>query len=566
MQMAVMQTRRQVIAGALALGASNLTGCVLVRPLSAFCPDDPRISSPKTPLTIDVHGHVFNGSDIQIERYISLVRARQTPALANLGTILQEVGWSVAPSGAQETAALREINQALSAGCGPGAFEAMHVAHRNDQYEKGVVELNSALDRVESVRRPALRATRGGNAVANAIRSLPKTYPAYRSQRLRATRKAAGGDEIEAAIAFVLRQFQYRYVNVFDFLSEYSSGTTRKIDLVVCHFLDFDWPLAGGKATLTPIADQIDVMEQISILTGGRVHCYAPFDPMKQVAYELGLSFESPLALVQKAVLSQGFIGVKIYPPMGFAPIGNAGKRDSFWSRRKWLPDNLKYTDHLGERLDAALSALYAWCVASDVPIMAHTSPSEGPADDFQNLTDASYWDNVPTGLRVNFGHFGNTEVTASNTMRALAYCRLMGALGTHGANFYADAAYLSHALSDQRGLTSALQTLFRLTASKQSAALAQRLMYGSDWEMLVIEGSANTKYLSNFEKIFAQLDSDPSMGAQGKLSARFFGINAVNYLSLRPGSATRARLEAFYATRAIPTPQWAHKISALVT
>jgi amidohydrolase family protein len=560
-----MQTRRQMMGGALALGASQLSGCVLVRPLTAFCPDDPRISNPKTPLTIDVHGHVFNGTDIQIERYISLVRARQTPALANLGTILQEVGWSVAPSGAQETAALREINQALSAGCGPGAFEAMHVAHRNDQYEKGVVELNSALDKVESLRRPGLRAMRGGNAVASAIRSLPKTYPAYRSQRLRATRKAAGGDQIEAAIAFVLRQFQYRYVNVFDFLSEYSSGSARKIDLVVCHFLDFDWPLAGGNATLTPIADQIDVMEQISILTDGRVHCCAPFDPMKQVAYDLGLTFESPLALVQKAILSQGFIGVKIYPPMGFAPIGNAAKSDSFWSRRKWLPDNLKSTNHVGARLDAALSALYVWCVRYDVPIMAHTSPSEGPADDFQALTAAKYWNNVPNGLRVNFGHFGNTEVTASDTARTLEYCNLMGGPGTHGANFYADAAYLSHALTDQRGLTNALQTLFRITAPKQSAALAQRLMYGSDWEMLVIEGSANTKYLSNFEQIFSQLDGNPSLGAQGKLSARFFGINAVNYLSLRPGSATRARLEAFYAARAIPTPQWMRKIPPLV-
>src|SRR3974390_2600356 len=109
-------------------GPPALGGCVFVRPITAFCPDDPRISNPNSPLTIDVHGHVFNGSDIQIERYISLVRARQTPALKDLGEILQEVGWAVAPSGAQEISVLRQINQRLSAGCGPAEFERLHIA------------------------------------------------------------------------------------------------------------------------------------------------------------------------------------------------------------------------------------------------------------------------------------------------------------------------------------------------------------------------------------------------------------------------------------------------------
>ena len=495
------------MSGALALGASTLSGCVLVNPLTAFCPDDPRISNPKTPLTIDVHGHVFNGTDIQIERYISKVRGRKDASLANLGAVLQQVGWSVAPSGATEIAALQEINQALSAGCGRNTFETIHIAHREEQYQKGVAQLNDALTRLENLPRRGLRATHSGNAVANAIRSLPPTYSAHRSRRLRATRKSVSEDEIDAALAFVLRQFQYRYVNVFDFLTEYSSGSGRKIDLVVCHFIDFDWPLAGGNPTFTPIAHQIDVMEQITILTGGRVHCYVAFDPMKQVAHSLGLTLESPLALVQKAILSQGFIGVKIYPPMGFAPADNASKPQSFWDR-DWLPDNLKHADHLGARLDGALSQLYAWCIANDVPIMAHTSPSEGPADDFQALTAAKYWYHVPNGLRVNFGHFGNTEVTSTSTQRTFDYCKLMGAPRTHGENFYADAAYLTHALTNQSDLTKALQALFRLTAPKKSAALAQRLMYGSDWEMLVIEGAANTRYLANFEQIFSQLDS----------------------------------------------------------
>ena len=555
-------TRRQIINGALSIGVTSLGGCVFVRPITAFCPDDPRISNPNSPLTIDVHGHVFNGSDIQIERYITLVRARQTPALKDLGEILQEVGWEVAPSGAQEISVLRQINQRLSAGCGPGEFERLHIAHRNEKYLAGRSALNEALTRVESRRRPAFRSTYGGNAVANAIRSLPTSYPEYHRWQLRRAYRAVGTDAVNAAVAFVMRQFQYRYVNVFDFLTEYSSGSARKIDLLICHCLDFDWPLALGKPTMTPIADQIDVMEQISILTGGRVHCYAPFDPMKQVAYDLGYSTESPESLVQEAILSQGFVGVKIYPPMGFAPAGNAHMKPGFWNR-KWLPASMHRPD-LGRRLDDVLARLYSWCVANGVPIMAHTSPSEGPCSDFENLTASDYWWAVPGGLTVNFGHFGDTEIAPDNLSRALAYWKLMGRSGSHGANFYADAAYLTEALKEPVKLTEALRRLFQMAQGKTSPALAQRLMYGSDWEMLVIEGSASENYLSNFEQIFSNLDRDSSLGAQGKLSARFFGINAASYLSLRAGSAARARLDAFYAARGLPTPQWAQKVNAL--
>jgi hypothetical protein len=351
-------------------------------------------------------------------------------------------------------------------------------------------------------------------------------------------------------------------VNVFDFLTEYSSGRARKLDLIVCHFLDFDWPLARGRPTMTPIADQIDVMEQISILTGGRVHCYVPFDPMKQVAHDLQYPTESPMDLVRKAI-SQGCIGVKLYPPMGYAPSGNASLGRGFWNRT-WLPDEIKRVRNFGDLLDRALLQLYSWCIANDVPIMAHTSPSEGPCADFENLTAAKYWGNVPNGLRVNFGHFGDTELADGKDTKTLAYCNLMGGPGSHGANYYADAAYLSHALSGRGQLTEALRDLFRKTKSKGPAALARRLMYGSDWEMLVIEGTASENYLRNFEQILLELDRDSSLGAQGKLSARFFGVNAANYLSLRPGSATRARLDSFYLTRGVRTPQWAQKVDAL--
>jgi hypothetical protein len=389
-----MLTRREMIRGSLSIGAATgLGGCAtFVSPITAFCPDDPRISDPRSPLTIDVHAHVFNGTDVPVERFITLVQH-----LPGLGAILAAVDWALAPTGSQEIAVLRQINQLLSTGCGPGAFQRVFLAHRSDQYRVGASALKRALSGVE--RQRFLRSTPDGKAAADAIRALPTTYSDYRRSRFLKPRTEGS---IDAVLAFVLQSFQYRYASAFDFLIEYDSRSSRKIDLVICHFLDFDWPLAGGYPTITSISDQINVMEQISILTGGRVHCYVPFDPMKQVAYRLGYTTECPIALVQRAVNSQGFVGVKIYPPMGFAPIGNARKKASFW-HRWWLPAVLQRPD-FGCLLDDALCELYAWCKANSIPIMAHTSRSEGVSHDFEALTAAHYWRHVPSGLRVNFG------------------------------------------------------------------------------------------------------------------------------------------------------------------
>jgi hypothetical protein len=100
-----------------------------------------------------------------------------------------------------------------------------------------------------------------------------------------------------------------------------------------------------------------------------------------------------------------------------------------------------------------------------------------------------------------------------------------------------------------------ALQTLF---SEPHADILKQRLMYGSDWEMLLIEGGASANYLSNFEWIVSNL------GDQGDFAARFFGANATDYLLLRSGGATRKRLDAFYAQRGVRKPQWAQKVDAL--
>lgn len=83
--------------------------------------------------------------------------------------------------------------------------------------------------------------------------------------------------------------------------------------------------------------------------TGIHMHSFVGFDPRRQVQ-EPG----TPLALVKRAILEHGFVGVKLYPPMGFQASDNKGP------------------------IETALRRLYDWCKDADVPIMAHAENSIG--------------------------------------------------------------------------------------------------------------------------------------------------------------------------------------------
>ena len=64
-----------------------------------LCPADPTISNPASPLTIDTHAHIFNGSDLQVKEFLSqttvgpeselypLVNAETPSASTTLGSI-----------------------------------------------------------------------------------------------------------------------------------------------------------------------------------------------------------------------------------------------------------------------------------------------------------------------------------------------------------------------------------------------------------------------------------------------------------------------------------------------
>ena len=142
------------------------------------------------------------------------------------------------------------------------------------------------------------------------------------------------------------------------------------------------------------------------------VHGFIGFDPWRYVDDVKKNHHPDALEVVKKALTQYGFVGVKLYPPMGFRAAANKGRPDS-----DFLPKLTADHKNSATSLDAALDELYQYCLANDVPIMAHCAASQGTSEANGLCADPQYWkqvlDKPPAGnldyskLRLNLGHFG---------------------------------------------------------------------------------------------------------------------------------------------------------------
>src|SRR5215472_13942064 len=123
------------------------------------------------------------------------------------------------------------------------------------------------------------------------------------------------------------------------------------------------------------IEEQVDVMARIACRRDGpRVHGFVGFDPLRQALYDHHQrkpTDKDPMAVVRRAIevdrildatstkTTGGFVGVKLYPPMGFRAINNKHLPDDRFNEPAYLrsPD-MGLESEIGRKLDAALLKL----------------------------------------------------------------------------------------------------------------------------------------------------------------------------------------------------------------
>lgn len=312
-----------------------------------------------------------------------------------------------------------------------------------------------------------------------------------------------GYDDIERAITAVLTTQE----SVFHLMEK----SFDEVEIFVPAMVDFDgWmpvnPYLPQPGT-TSIWTQYGIMRDLAERSAKRefasyVLPIIPFNPRRQV-------FENnALALVSKAI-ENGFVGVKLYPPVGFLPTGNAQMPEHqhdkvhYDGKQMWL----------GEALDRALDQLYAYCEKNDVPIMAHANRSNGFSEDSAWCASAWGWSDVlksHSGLRLNLAHFGHMEGAGhwdpgepSDTciMWAKHIAYLM-----ERYNVFADVGNSELAFDPLYAgrYLAFLQEVLLPT----SAHVARRMMYGSDFWMNVVHKDWADYYERVQERLVAQVTS----------------------------------------------------------
>lgn len=509
-------SRRKVVAS-LGLGglAWSLSGCPAPSPrVLPQC----SLAKPPTHTRIDAHVHIFNGTDLQIAGYLTTSVANEYPSLKGLiGLIagpLQSFVWAFSPQAGKELHHLNEVrarsdSHTLSTFMDtPGAqadreeTDGQYNEFLRQQFQR--VEVRAELSRLLLV---------STQSRATALAVSPSTFTAPvngESARLLANQF----DEQSGIPFFDYLQpfFSYRYVNFFELIEQFTCANNSDIDTFIAHLIDYDQPLGGSSTAVTPssIRDQTAVVSEICQLAKGRLLALAPYCPLKDVARH-----GESLANVLDAWSKPGFVGAKMYPPMGFYPYGNSAD------------------------VDAALARLYHECVTRDAVVMAHAGSSlcvssgaceyPGPVGWGKALDHTFAVEKKP--LRASFGHFGGPFGTGPNSLDwPMKFIELMQA--PSGQNAYADLAYASDVLdsSNDSRLTATLSKL--LTA--RSSPLSHRLMYGSDWIMLGLE-SKWRNYAVRMTTLITTVERSTALSG---FSDRFFGGNARQWLALTvPGS-----------------------------
>ena len=271
------------------------------------------------------------------------------------------------------------------------------------------------------------------------------------------------------------------------------------------------------------------------------VHGLIGFDPAHQIAPPPGTP--AALDIVKTAVLDKGLIGVKVYPPMGFQATGNANIDGGDAAFPAWL---VKGYPGYGKRLDDALAQLYQWCSDHGVPIMAHCAASQGSAPNYACRADPLYWGEVLTQfpkLKVNLGHFGGIwqfdDHPSDGTCKTADWTTPIAELMVKHDGLYADVGDFANVLNRSWD-TDLPQIMARLTSLvKTYPVVSQRLMYGTDWQLLDLEPENEVYYTRMRDQMSAALGTEFLPG--------FFRDNALRFFGLTQGGAGHRRLSDFY-------------------
>jgi predicted TIM-barrel fold metal-dependent hydrolase len=462
---------------------------------------------------VDVHCHTFNGDDIPVRGFFQHVELHDARLGSALASVLDSLVQGAAPDYATDLARVDAILGPSSALESAPAFEPQS----QEQFE---AEVDAALRDLQA-RSPAT-VERIGTLMAEAEADEPG---------------AAGGEEgigdtVDAArrgIRWAKMFARSRLDQAADLVRTFGD----QVDLFTPLLVDLGTGL--GDQAKTSNREQMVLYEKISRLSmKGRLpgqgkahfHFFIGFDPLRELRARQVGDIETPLDLVKTAVGTYGFVGVKVYPPMGWRPSGNEA----------WGP--IDTTE--AAMLDEIVIDLAEWCAADDVPITAHGNRSNYADPHYEQAEYGSpaQWRKVLErcpGLHLNLGHFGGASKNWTRTGWPWQIAQAMHDF----PGLRADVG--NHRIDDEALVEAYFAMLVAMRGDPSTAAVTERLMYGTDWFMEAIHPQPE-RFLESYRAAYDRHLGDPAA------TARFMGGNALGFLGFDdPDNKNAVRLRARY-------------------
>lgn len=502
--------------------------------------------------SIDIHAHVFNATDIPVPGFLDqvLIRAPEDPVKGNytagaLVRLISEIfTFSI-------KTAKQELKHLPAAGAVPKTEPAVLQEQDKNAIAQGVrrfetrqrslrafdtdaaedAQLLSELGRLANrgflIRRSAQDL---GAAVADAV---------FETNTSGVMLRALGGQDFDliqnlrwaALLTRDRRDILAEFIRLYGLQEPEGGGAPVGIAGFSPSIVDFElWFREKPQSNFSSINDQIKVMSRLAYLEQDAVLLnFSPFCPLRAVRErQAGRDWHQ---VIRKAILSKGFVGVKLYPPMGFKPLENKG--GLFGQRFQTT----------GREIDRELRRMYGWCERHGVPIKAHGNNSLAAQECSGKKAAPDLWasvlDEFP-GLHVNIAHFGGFEEdnpTGGCSDTQPSYEERATTLISGRNHAYVDLGYWTEVAGTNRPGKRFVEKVNDLLA--RNRILASRIMYGSDYSMIgrVRQHGA---YLDDLNTAIGKLT--------GVTKAQILSRNAREYLRLDdPDSATRKRLRRFF-------------------
>lgn len=461
-------------------------------------------------ITVDIHCHTFNADDIPVEGFVRNA-AKSLPS--QVWRALDAIGQGGAPGYREE---INALDAELTSG-EDGGFMTFERAN-----EEPLVAME---DRAREIAAVVNSTDVAAVPMADAGPELSGLRPP-KWARLVAVATSSRLDNTKALLA-----------------------SDEGADLVVPSLVDMEFGTRDWAETT--VVQQIEMAEKISRLSMlGRlrapVHPFVGFDPRREMRSRLVGDIEPALDVVREAVLRYGFIGIKVYPPMGWRPFGNA----------KQPPKGMDADQ--GKLCDDVLADLYDWCVEEQVPITAHANPSNYTDPEFKDFSGPAAWQEVYAfddsrweKLHINFGHFGGEQRDDGKNGWPQEFSLMADRLPV-----YADLS--NHDLENAGAIREYLLLLRDIFADPARAAMKPRLMVGSDWWMPGgFEPGFISRYIDWYRQVVAEDDNDVDRFSGGA-ALEFLGFAGADVAGQDASdNRNRLRLVRRYETNGLAVPAW---------